>query len=534
MSDCNTHTGIHHLNHALLPMSISTGVYHPHNLNVILMVIRRYGIALVGTPWWVRNGDAEHNTLNMEPKTKQIKRGHQSSSESDSSVNGSRVTVKNWPEYLIIQSTEEGELTKNPFLTAKTIQGIAGEVTSVKRLRQGDILVHCATRSQAKNLMQLKAFAGCPCTVLPHRSLNSSKGIIRDRERCLQSLSEDDLVHELEDQGVTHVKRFTVRRDSGVIKTNTYLITFSCASLPREIKAGYCNIRVEVFIPNPLRCYKCQRYGHGVSRCTNGHICHRCGSDEHEGFDCQEAPHCHNCKGSHMASSKECPIWIREAEICKIKTTKNISFPEARKLFNASTSTSTSTTTKTYSATVKTVSTRTVLCQTELSWINTEIPMNTPGRCVTEAHAEAFAQTQAQSKPKPSTSKSLTNKPASASIDYVAMSSMASSVAAIQLGRSHPSKPSSSQSSSSSLQSSTSSSSQSSSSPPSQRSKGKTKGAAKARSGRPHKGEDDPIQSFNRYSSLDGMDVDPPTTSGRPASVSPRRERRRTPIKHPT
>jgi hypothetical protein len=463
----------------------------------------------------------------MEPKPKQIKRGHQyqSSSGSESSVNGTRVTVNNWPEYLIIQSAEEGELTKNPFLTGKTIQSIAGEVTSVKRLRQGDILVHCATRSQAKNLMQLKAFAGCPCTVLPHRSLNSSKGIIRDRERCLQSLSEDDLVRELADQGVTHVKRFTVRKDSGVVKTNTYLITFSCAALPREIKAGYCNIKVDIFIPNPLRCYKCQRYGHGVSRCTNGHVCHRCGSDEHEGFDCKEAPHCHNCKGAHMASSKECPIWIREAEICKIKTTKNISFPEARKLFNASTST-TSTTTKTYSATVKTVSTRTVLCQTELTWINTQIPIKIPVRCVTEAHADAFAQTQAQSKEKSSTSKSLSNKPSSASTDYVAMSSMASSVAAIHLGRSLTSKPSSQSSSSS--QSSTSSSS-----PPSQRSKGKTKKAAKAQSGRPHKGEDDPIQSFNRYSSLDGMDVDQTTPTSRPVSVSPTRGRRRSPVKHP-
>ena len=369
----------------------------------------------------------------MEPKPKQIKRVHQSrsSSENESTESSSRVPVKNWPEYLIIQAAGEGELTKNPFLTAKNIQGIAGEVTSVKRLRQGEILVHCATRSQASNLMKLKAFAGCPCTVLPHRSLNSSKGIIRDRERCLQSLSEDDLVHELADQGVTHVKRFTTKRDSGIVKTNTYLITFSCASLPREIKAGYCNIRVEVFIPNPLRCYKCQRYGHGVSRCTNGHICHRCGSDEHEGFDCKEAPHCHNCKGAHMASSKECPIWIREAEICKIKTTKNISFAEARKLFNATTSTPTIQ--KTYSATVKSVSTRTVSCQTHTTWINTEIPMCTPVRTVTVAHAEAFAQTQAQTTPKTTTSTIPTHKSSSASIYYAAMASMASSVAAIQL-----------------------------------------------------------------------------------------------------
>jgi len=470
----------------------------------------------------------------MEPKPKQIKRGHQSQSSSDteSSISISRITVSNWPEYLIIQAAEDGELTKNPFLTAKTIQGIAGEVISVKRLRQGDILVHCSTRSQAKNLLQMKTFASCPCTVLPHRSLNSSKGIIRDRERCLQSLSEDDLVRELADQGVTHVKRFTVRKDSGIIKTHTYLITFSCASLPREIKAGYHNIKVDVYVPNPLRCYKCQRYGHGATKCTNAHACHRCGSDEHEGFDCTNPPSCKNCNGSHMASSKQCPIWIREAEICKIKVHQNISFPEARKLvLSQQKSSSSSYAAVTKSQTVKAVSTRTVSCQTHTTWINTEIPMCTPVRTVTVAHAEASAQTQAQSTPKTTTSTIPTTKSSSASLNYAAVASMATSVAAIQLYQSS-SQPSSSQPSASSSQSSTSSS-KSSSSPPTQRSKDKSKRAAKAQSGRPHKGEDDPIQSFNRYSSLDEMDIDPTTTTGRPVSVSPRRGHRRSPVKHP-
>jgi hypothetical protein len=68
----------------------------------------------------------------------------------------------------------------------------------------------------------------------------------------------------------------------------------------------------------------------------------------------------------------------------------------------------------------------------------------------------------------------------------------------------------------------------------SQRSKGKTKKPAKAQSGRPHKGEDDPIQSFNRYSSLDEMDVDPSTTTSRPVSVAPRRGRHRSPVTHPS
>ena len=69
-------------------------------------------------------------------------------------------------------------------------------------------------------------------------------------------MSEETPTKELADQGVIHVKQFTVKTSAGVSNTNTYVMTFSCASLPQAIKAGYHNIKVEVCVPNPLRCYK--------------------------------------------------------------------------------------------------------------------------------------------------------------------------------------------------------------------------------------------------------------------------------------
>jgi hypothetical protein len=162
--------------------------------------------------------------------------------------------------------------------------------------------------------------------------------------------------------------------------------------------------------------------------------------------------------------------------------------------------------------------------------------MNTPVRSVTVAHAEMFAQTQALQTTKPSSIKTTTPE-TSASTNYQAMCSMDTSAASIQSAQAlkSSSQPSSSQSLSSQSSSSSkqSSSSQSTSSPPSQRSKGKSKKPVKVPSGRLHKGEDDPIQSFNRYSSLDEMDIDPLPTTSRPVSVSPRRGRRRSPVKHP-
>jgi hypothetical protein len=452
-----------------------------------------------------------------------------SSSDSTESNNQSFIcNSKSWPRFISITAAPSLTLPENPFLIAKTLQAVAGTVR-VKRLRDGTLLVECDNHHQAKNLLGIKHIDTTPVLSAPHRSLNSCRGIIRDRDRCLQSLSEDDIAAELATQSVSSVKRFSINKDGKTIKTNTYLLSFSTATLPSEIKAGYVNLRVEVYGPNPLRYFTCQQYGHGTRTCKNPPACRRCCSTEHDSDSCSNSPYCCNCKGDHMPSSKQCPAWIRESAINRLKHERNISFPEARKIYNNSSSSSSSTSYATVAKSkVIKPSTRTVECQTTVTWIGTENPMSIPVPTVSVAHAEAFAQTQVQQKTKATNIKTPTAKSASRFPPLVDPF----------LPILKPSSQTSSKSSTSSQPPLTPSKSSlsiaKSSSPTSQRSKGKTKKAAKAQSGRPHKGEDDPIQSFNRYSSLDEMDVDPSPTTSRPVSVSPRRGRRRSPVKHPS
>ncbi len=143
----------------------------------------------------------------------------------------------------------------NPFAISKGINGIAGEVRNIKRLRSGSLLIECNRKQQATNLLSTDMFVGIPVKVSAHRTLNTSKGIIRDRDRLLADMSEFDIVSEMKDQGVIGVKRFTTRRNNETIQTNTYLFTFSSPNLPKSVKAGYCNMSVDIYIPNPLRCF---------------------------------------------------------------------------------------------------------------------------------------------------------------------------------------------------------------------------------------------------------------------------------------
>lgn len=145
----------------------------------------------------------------------------------------------------------------------------------------------------------------------------------------------NEIQAELQSQGVTDVKHIYQTRNGEKKKTATLILTFGTPNLPISIKAGYLSLKVEKHIPNPLRCFKCQKYGHHVSTCKHEAVCGKCGSAEHDATPCSTSPKCVNCGGDHPAFYNTCPIWVEEKEICKVKVTQNIPYPEARKIVSA-------------------------------------------------------------------------------------------------------------------------------------------------------------------------------------------------------
>lgn len=43
-----------------------------------------------------------------------------------------------------------------------------------------------------------------------------------------------------------------------------------------------------------------------------------------------EVPKCRNCEGAHSTSSRDCPVWKVEKEVCTVKAMEGISYYEAR------------------------------------------------------------------------------------------------------------------------------------------------------------------------------------------------------------
>ncbi|XP_055938053.1 uncharacterized protein LOC129968224 [Argiope bruennichi] len=175
--------------------------------------------------------------------------------------------------------------------------------------------------------------ASFPVTVRAHSTLNFSKGVISCGELFHTPVAQ--ITKDLESQGVTHVPRITIRKDGQLLETKHLILTFHSSKIPEYIKAGYMKLAVRPYIPNPLRCFKCQRFGHSKASCRGSLTCARCAETGHENSDCNAPEKCFNCKGSHTSFSRSCPSWILEKEVIAEKVKKGISYPEAKRMVKA-------------------------------------------------------------------------------------------------------------------------------------------------------------------------------------------------------
>ena len=53
-----------------------------------------------------------------------------------------------------------------------------------------------------------------------------------------------------------------MKKDTEKVPTNTLFLTFNTPYLPKEITVGYLKVNVALFVPNPMRCFNCNKFGH--------------------------------------------------------------------------------------------------------------------------------------------------------------------------------------------------------------------------------------------------------------------------------
>ena len=136
-----------------------------------------------------------------------------------------------------------------------------------------------STRNQIENLLRITKFFDLEVKVALHSSLNTCKGVVRCPD--LKGVSDQEILENMREQGVVGVRRIKVRRDETLKDTNTFVFTFNTSVLPKQLKVAFLRVSVDPYIPNPLRCYRCQVFGHHEDRCRKETICANCGQPQH-------------------------------------------------------------------------------------------------------------------------------------------------------------------------------------------------------------------------------------------------------------
>ena len=124
---------------------------------------------------------------------------------------------------------EKVPLNLNAFVLKKAIDGMANaELDNVKPMKSGSVFIEVETKQQCKNLLKTTKLLGyLPVKVSPHRTLNSSKFVIKCEE--LDKMDEEEIKKELQPQGIIAVKRISIRY-------SLYVLTIKGQTIPKRIK----------------------------------------------------------------------------------------------------------------------------------------------------------------------------------------------------------------------------------------------------------------------------------------------------------
>lgn len=225
-----------------------------------------------------------------------------------------------------IRSTTGGDLRYlNVFKADRELHQLLGPYTKFDHGRDKSLTITVSHVGQAQRLLQLTSLLGEPVVVEPHPSTRQSIGLVSSS--LLPRMSDKDILAGLSDQKVVKVARRA---------GNTYRLTFCQPTPPPEITlcTGFV-VPVRRAYPLPLRCFRCQHYGHSHTTCKSTRVvCARCGQQanaNHDPQSCSLPEWCFHCKTAHSASSPTCPRYVAEKRILLLHHRDGISFPDARR-----------------------------------------------------------------------------------------------------------------------------------------------------------------------------------------------------------
>lgn len=200
----------------------------------------------------------------------------------------------------------------------ETLQDDATLSFSARPGREGIFVLYPKDEATTNTLQNLTSLQGKPVRIqqLAEPGQKPTKGVVMGFPHGLP------LTLLTKEEKIMSATRCTYGKSES--KTRQVIIEHE-GPLPGKLDLGVWGVfYIRPYSQEPLRCYNCQAFGHGISRCRQQTRCGIC-SENHETRQCLQkykanqaiSAKCPNCQGDHHAWNKMCPARLARVEKAK-------------------------------------------------------------------------------------------------------------------------------------------------------------------------------------------------------------------------
>ncbi|XP_064479319.1 uncharacterized protein LOC135392541 [Ornithodoros turicata] len=247
---------------------------------------------------------SDHSTLESsdedQPFKDVVKRARKASKR-----NIERITSLEGATVIFAPLERESNLAKlnhlklSQFLTSE----LPGRIKEIRPNHAKNIIAVDVVAPAAKlALLQLNRICSIPVRAYEPRPFNSCYGVLLGVDT---SISDSQIMEAIKsDPPLIAARR--IRRDAGAVR-----LTFLGPKPPKRVSFHLLTMQVREYLPRTVQC-------------------NNCGSS-HESPMCPESePTCINCKGRHVATSRDCPSLKLQRHIARERSRSNSSYREAK------------------------------------------------------------------------------------------------------------------------------------------------------------------------------------------------------------
>ena len=197
----------------------------------------------------------------------------------------------------------------------------------------------CHTEEEKRKLFETTHLAGYEVEFSePRKKIDRIETQNHSRRGIIFDVDDELTNEEIQSLLGIHAERIIKKKGGETIRTNRIILYFT-DEMPEHVYLGWKRFRVSLYVPPPLRCYNCQKFGHKAIHCRSKTKCPTC-SGNHSHGECvaqgkieERRVVCPNCRGNHPAYHRDCRFYQEAKSIKTIQVTKQVSYAEAAKTF---------------------------------------------------------------------------------------------------------------------------------------------------------------------------------------------------------